>query len=69
VPRRERSDVKKSERQAKEALRKHPQALDTDHVAVVSRKGGGMQYNQGQSVKQGFGSGLKDIAASLKKKR
>lgn len=61
--------MKKSERQAKEALRNHPQALDTDHVTVVTRRGGGMQYNQGQAVKQGFGSGLKDIAASLKKKK
>lgn len=60
--------MKKSEKQAKEALRKHPQALDTDHVAVVTRKGGGLQYNQGQAVKQGFGSGLKDIIASRKKK-
>jgi hypothetical protein len=64
--------VKKSEKQAKEALRKHPHALESDHVSVVTRKGGGLQYNQGQSVKQGFGSGLKDIlaarAAAKKKK-
>lgn len=61
--------MKKSERQAKEALRKHPQVLDTDHVTVVSRKGGGMQYNQGQAVKQKTGSGLRDIAAHLKRKK
>ena len=58
--------MKKSERQAKEALRKHPQVLDTDHVAVVTRKGGGMQYNQGQAVKQKTGSGLRDIVAHLR---
>ncbi len=58
--------VKKSEKQAKEALRRHPQVLDTDHVAVVSRKGGGLQYNQGQAVKQGFGSGIRD---ALRKKK
>lgn len=61
--------MKRSEKQAKEALRRHPQVLDTDHVTVVSRRGGGMQYNQGQAVKQKFGSGLRDIAASLKKKK
>jgi hypothetical protein len=61
--------VKRSEKQAKEALRKHPQVLATDHVAVVTRKGGGLQYNEGQAVKQKFGSGLRDIAASLKKKK
>lgn len=60
--------MKKSEKQAKEALRKHPQVLDTDHVTVVTRKGGGMQYNQGQAVKQKAGSGLRDIASFLKKK-
>lgn len=56
--------MKRSEREAKEALRRHPQALETDHVAVVGRRGGGLQYNQGQSVGQGFGSGLKDILAA-----
>lgn len=60
--------MKKSEKQAKEALRKHPQVLDTDHVIKVNRKGGGMEYNQGQSVKQGFGSGIRDILGSRKKK-
>lgn len=56
--------MKKTEKQAKESLRNHPQALQTDHVTVVTRKGAGMQYNQGQSVKQGFGSGIKDILAA-----
>ena len=56
--------MRKSEKEAKERLRRHPQALETDHVAVVGRKGGGLQYNQGQSVKQGFGSGIKDIVAA-----
>jgi hypothetical protein len=58
--------VKKSEKQAKEALRNHPQALKTDHVIQVGKKGAGMQYNQGQAVKQAKGSGLKDIAAFLR---
>lgn len=64
--------MNKREKAAKEALRRHPQVLETDHVTVVHRKGGGMQYNQGQAVKQGFGSGIKDIlaarAAAKKKK-
>jgi hypothetical protein len=60
--------VKKSEKAAKEALRNHPQALQTDHVTVVTRKGARMDYNQGQAVKQGFGSGLRDILGSRKKK-
>ena len=60
--------MKKSEKQAKAALRNHPQALQTDHVTVVTKKGAGMQYNQGQAVKQGFGSGIRDILASRKKK-
>ena len=61
--------MKKSEKDAKQALRKHPHVLESDHVSVVTRKGGGMQYNQGQAVKQGFGSGLKDIAAALRSKK
>jgi hypothetical protein len=61
--------VKKSEKAAKEGLRRHPHALESDHVSVTTRKGGGLQYNQGQAVKQGFGSGLKDIAAALKPKK
>lgn len=60
--------MKKSEKQAKEALRNHPQALKTDHVIAVTKKGAGMQYNQGQAVKQGFGSGLRDILSSRKSK-
>ncbi len=61
--------MKKSEREAKEALRKSAHVLESDHVSKVTRKGGGMEYNQGQAVKQGFGSGLRDIAAHLKKKK
>jgi hypothetical protein len=60
--------VKKSEKAAKEALRRHPQSLQTDHVVVTTRKGARMDYNQGQAVKQGFGSGLRDILGSRKKK-
>lgn len=60
--------MKKSEKQAKEALRKHPQALNTDHVAVVTRKGARLEYNQGQAVKQKTGSGLRDIVAHLRGK-
>jgi hypothetical protein len=56
--------VKKSEKQAKEALRRHPQVQATDHVIKVTRKGAGMEYNQGQLVKQGFGSGIKDMLAA-----
>lgn len=40
-----------------------------DHVVVVTKKGARMEYNQGQSVKQGAGSGLKDIAAAIKAAR
>ena len=60
--------MKKSEKQAKEALRNHPQVQATDHVIRVTKKGAGMEYNQGQAIKQGFGSGIKDILASRKKK-
>lgn len=60
--------MKKAEKRAKEALRNHPQVQATDHVIQVTRKGAGMEYNQGQSVKQGFGSGIRDIIASRKKK-
>jgi len=61
--------VKKSEKAAKEALRNHPQALKTDHVIAVTKKGAGMQYNQGQAVKQAPGSGLRDIVSFLKPKK
>jgi hypothetical protein len=37
-------------------------------VPVVTRKGGGLQYNEGQAVKQGFGSGIRDMLAGRKKK-
>jgi hypothetical protein len=60
--------VKKSEKQARESLRNHPQVQATDHVIKVTRKGAGMEYNQGQAVKQKFGSGIRDILASKKKK-
>ncbi len=61
--------MKRSEKEAKEALRRHPQVLHTDYVAKVGKKGGGLEYNRGQAVSQGFGSGLKDIAAALRKKK
>lgn len=60
--------MKKSEKQAKEALRNHPQVQATDHVIRVTKKGASMEYNRGQAVKQGFGSGLRDILSSKKKK-
>jgi hypothetical protein len=60
--------VKKSEREAKEKLRNHPQVQATDHVIQVTKKGAGMEYNQGQAVKQGFGSGIRDALAARKKK-
>jgi len=61
--------MKKSEKEAREKLRKSAHTLDSDHVSVVSRKGTRMEYNEGQAVKQKFGSGLRDIAAHLKKKK
>jgi hypothetical protein len=60
--------VKKSEREAKNKLRNHENIAAADHVPVVTRKGTRMEYNVGQSVKQGFGSGIRDIIASRKKK-
>ena len=56
--------MKKSEREAKAKLRNHEAIAAQDHVPVVTRKGAGMAYNQGQAVKQGFGSGIKDILAA-----
>ena len=61
--------MKKAEKEAKEKLRRHQAIYDVDHVAIVTRRGTRMEYNQGQSVKQGFGSGLKDIKNALKKKK
>lgn len=61
--------MKKSEKQAKDALRNHPQIQATDHVIVVGKRGARMDYNQGQAVKQKTGSGLRDIAAFLKPKK
>lgn len=60
--------MKKSEKAAKAALRNHPQVQATDHVIKVTKKGAGMEYNQGQAVSQGFGSGIRDALASRKKK-
>lgn len=60
--------MKKSEKAAKEALRNHPGVFSLDHVAQVTRKGTRLEPNMGQAVKQGFGSGIKDILASRKKK-
>jgi len=54
--------VKKSEKLAKERLRQVTgRSGDMDRVVVVTKRGGGIQYNEGQAVSQGFGSGLKDI--------
>jgi hypothetical protein len=62
--------VKKSEKEAQERLRRmEGPAMKGDHVAVVGKKGGGLQYNAGQAVPQGRGSGLKDIAAAIKAAR
>lgn len=60
--------MKKSEKAAKEALRNHPGVFEVGHVARVTKKGTRLEYNQGQAVKQGFGSGLRDILGSRKKK-
>jgi hypothetical protein len=63
--------VKKSEKEAKDRIRGQfaGQVLNNDQINVVTRKGARTERNEGQAVKQKFGSGLKDIAASLKKKR
>lgn len=61
--------MKKSEKAAKDKLRNHPGVFENDMVTRVTRKGTRMEYNEGQAVKQKFGSGLRDIAASLKKKK
>jgi len=61
--------VKKSEKQAKEALRQvNGRNGDMNTVTVVTRKGAHMEGNQGQAVSQGFGSGIKDLLAGRKKK-
>jgi len=60
--------VKKSEKQAKEALRQVAgRRGDLDNVIRVTKKGARFEGNQGQAVPQGFGSGLKDALAALKK--
>lgn len=61
--------MKKSEKAAREALRRHEGVqMKGDHVPVVTRKGARLEYNQGQSVSQGFGSGIRDMLAGRKKK-
>lgn len=61
--------MKRSEKDAKEQLRQVAgRQGDLDNVTVVTRKGARMEYNQGQAVKQGFGSGIRDIIASRKKR-
>lgn len=59
--------MKDSEKKAKEKL-KRKDLSDIDHVPVINRKGGRIEYNDGQSVSQGFGSGLRDIAKAMRKK-
>lgn len=61
--------MKKSEKAAKEALRQHPGVFEVGHVARVTKKGTRLEYNQGQAVKQAPGSGLRDIAGFLRKKK
>lgn len=59
---------RKSEAEAREKLRRKDLS-GIDHVAVVGKKGGGLEYNEGQSVSQGRGSGLKDVIAAAKAAR
>lgn len=61
--------MKKSEKEAKDKLRRSTHSLDSDHVTVVNRKGARLEYNEGQAVKQKFGSGVKDIVGFLSKKK
>lgn len=58
--------MKKSEKEAKKRFRDLPHHLDSDVVPVVTRKGCRMDYNEGQAVSQGFGSGIRDILAARK---
>lgn len=58
--------MKKSEKEAKDKLRNHQGIYEVGHVARVTKKGVSMEPNQGQAVKQKFGSGLRDIAAHLR---
>lgn len=61
--------VKRSEKDAKEQLRQVAgRRGDLDNVVVVTRKGAHIEGNQGQAVKQGLGSGIRDIIASRKKR-
>lgn len=64
--------MKKSEKDAKKKLHGHAgvtMGSEGEHVAVTNRRGGGIQYNEGQAIKQGFGSGIRDIASHLRKKK
>lgn len=61
--------MKKSEKIAKEQLRQvSGRRGDMDKVVVVTKKGARIEHNQGQSVSQGFGSGIKDILNGRKKR-
>lgn len=61
--------MKRSEKEAKEALRQVAgRRGDLDNVIRVTKKGAGFEANQGQAVKQGFGSGIRDMLAGRKKK-
>lgn len=59
--------LKKSEKDAREKLRKHPINLAGENVIVVKRKGGHIEPQQGQAVKQKFGSGLLDVIDAARK--
>lgn len=64
--------MKKSEKRAKEALRNNHKVNGNemlDHVVVVGKRGAHIEYNQGQAVKQKFGSGLRDAANHLRGKK
>lgn len=61
--------VKKSEREAKERLRNHEGLAGDNMVTRVTRKGASIEFNEGQSIKQGFGSGIKDILAARAAKK
>jgi hypothetical protein len=70
VPVPEEEIVKKSEREAKEALRQVAgRRGDLDNVIRVTKKGAGFEGNQGQAVPQGFGSGIKDLLSGIGKKK
>lgn len=60
--------MNKREKDAKEKLRNHEAVHAVDHVAVVTKRGARLEYNQGQAVKQKRGQGLVDITKFLKGK-